>query len=386
MTIDAARRVDDPVLAEFVAEVEASPDPADYPSALGVVNGAVVYEAAALRRRIADSGQRVVLDELATALADGPGLIAIRGAVDAGAVDAVSVAFDRIIEDERAATTVHGDHFGKPGANDRVWNALEKLAVAEPDAFVAYYASDMIALGALAWLGPHYQVTSQVNVVNPGGAAQMPHRDYHLGFMTDAAAATYPRHAHRMSPALTLQGAVAHGPTPVESGPTKYLPNSQRYELGYLAWRRPEFIDYFEAHYVQLPLDTGDLVYFNPALFHAAGHNRTTGVRRMANLLQVNSAFGRAMESIDRLRMSLAVYPALQRARHDGADEQALWNAVAACAEGYAFPSNLDRDQPVDRLTGESQAEVVWAALLADAPVERLAADLADHAAKRVTG
>ena len=60
-----------------------------------------------------------------------------------------------------------GDHFAKPGANDRVWNALEKLAVADPEAFVDYYANDVIALVIAAWLGPGYQVTSQVNVRQP---------------------------------------------------------------------------------------------------------------------------------------------------------------------------------------------------------------------------
>jgi ectoine hydroxylase-related dioxygenase (phytanoyl-CoA dioxygenase family) len=91
-----------------------------------------------------------------------------------------------------------------------------------------------------------------------------------------------------------MQGAVAHSDMPVETGPTMYLPHSQKYLPGYLAWRRPEFLEYFEANYVQLPLRLGDAVFFNPALFHAAGTNRTTDVRRMANLLQVSSAFGRA--------------------------------------------------------------------------------------------
>ena len=39
---------------------------------------------------------------------------------------------------------------------------------------------------------------------------------------------------------------------------------------------------------VQLALGIGDAVFFNPALFHAAGTNRTTDVDRMANLLQVS--------------------------------------------------------------------------------------------------
>ena len=61
-----------------------------------------------------------------------------------------------------------------------------------------------------AGIGPGYQVTSQVNVVNPGGAAQTAHRDYHLGFQPDSVAGQFPAHVHRLSPVLTLQGAVAH--------------------------------------------------------------------------------------------------------------------------------------------------------------------------------
>ncbi|WP_328600364.1 phytanoyl-CoA dioxygenase family protein, partial [Rhodococcus sp. (in: high G+C Gram-positive bacteria)] len=53
----------------------------------------------------------------------------------------------------------------------------------------------------------------------------------------------------------------------------KYLPYSQQFESGYLAFERPEFKEFFGAHYVQLPLEKGDAVFFNPALFHAAGHN-----------------------------------------------------------------------------------------------------------------
>ena len=51
-------------------------------------------------------------------------------------------------------------------------------------------------MAAEAWLGPAYQMTAQINRVNPGGAAQNPHRDYHLGFMTVAQAAAFPAHTH----------------------------------------------------------------------------------------------------------------------------------------------------------------------------------------------
>ena len=190
---------------------------------------------------------------------------------------------------------------------------------------------------------------------------------------------------HRLSPVLTLQGAVAHADMPVESGPTQYLPHSQKYELGYLAWRRPEFREYFEANFVQLPLAKGDAVFFNPALFHAAGTNRSTDIRRMANLLQVSSAFGRAMESVDREKMCNAVFRALLAAKDAGTGEQALANAVAACAEGYSFPTNLDRDQPVDGLAAPTQAELLSQAVAEHWDPAQLRKTLSVHADRRST-
>lgn len=101
--------------------------------------------------------------------------------------------------------------------------------------FARYFASPVLCAIAQAWLGPHFQMTSQANVVRPGGQAQQAHGDYHLGFQIVAQAERYPPHVHAMSPFLTLQGAIAHTDMPVESGPTKLLPFSQRYAEGYLA-------------------------------------------------------------------------------------------------------------------------------------------------------
>jgi ectoine hydroxylase-related dioxygenase (phytanoyl-CoA dioxygenase family) len=243
---------------------------------------------------------------------------------------------------------------------------MEKMARRDPETFADYYANDIVALVCAAWLGPGYQVTSQINVVNPGGVAQSAHRDYHLGFLPGPVAEAFPAHVHRLSPVLTLQGAVAHCDMPAESGPTMYLPHSQKYEPGYLAWNRPEFGAYFSTHYVQLPLAQGDAVFFSPALFHAAGTNRSAGIKRMANLLQVSSAFGRAMESVDREAMANAVFPVLGRRKAEGASQEWLDNVVAACAEGYPFPTNLDRDPPAGGLAPPSQADLLRRAVRED--------------------
>jgi ectoine hydroxylase-related dioxygenase (phytanoyl-CoA dioxygenase family) len=358
-----------------------------YAHAAEIQREVVVYRADTFAAAAADPGREAaLLAELYDVLACGPGVFVVRDAVDTDAVHRVSEAFRAMITEQRQAGAVAGDHFAAVGANDRVWNALEKLAVRDPDAFVDYYCSDTLALASRAWLGPGYQMTSQVNQVNPGGAAQRPHRDYHLGFLSDEQAAAYPAHVHLLSPALTLQGAVAHCEMTVDSGPTKLLPHSQKYPHGYVAWRQPAIIDYFEAHYVQMPLDVGDAMFFNPALLHAAGTNRTEHVRRLANLLQVSSAFGRAMESVDRTAITCAVYPALaRRAAAETWPEHRLHQALACAAEGYAFPTNLDRDAPVDGLAPATPFDTVAAALRAGETVESVGEQLHLHAQRRLT-
>ena len=122
-----------------------------------------------------------------------------------------------------------------------------------------------------------------------------------------------------------------------------------------------------------------DAVFFNPALFHAAGTNSTTDVRRMANLLQVSSPFGRAMETVDRRRVVEAVYPVLLSRKASGMPPARVGDVVAAAAEGYAFPTNLDRDQPVNGMSPSTQADLVRRALGEAVSVEELRVRLTAH-------
>ena len=352
-------------ISEFAASIPDRTDPADWPRAARIERNIPIYDGATVRAMDADA-RRSLMAEWARVFLGGPGVIVIQGGFpDPDVVTRATALFTRMIEDERATGAGSGDHFAKPGANDRVWNALQKHCLADPEGFALYYGNACMALASEAWLGPHYQFTAQVNRVNPGGAAQSPHRDYHLGFMTRENAARWPVHAHLLSPALTLQGAVAHCDMPVESGPTMLLPYSQRYAAGYIAFGRPEFQDYFARHHVQLALATGDIVFFNPALMHGAGHNRTADIHRMANLLQVSSAFGRPIEAVDRAAMCKAVYRPLGMLAASGRlgpDETRA--AIAACAEGYAYPTNLDTDPPAPGdLAPISQAAILAGSL-----------------------
>jgi len=366
-------------LEDFRAQVLRDTNPADYPLATDVRSNVPVYAAVT----VGSADRRTLQSELIRVLADGPGVVILENAFSPDVVDRASEAFFAIIDAQRAAGSAAGDHFGKPGANDRIWNAAQKLALHAPQVFADYYANDAFAVICQAWLGPRYQVTSQVNVVNPGGKAQVPHRDYHLGFVPDEDLAYYPAHLHRTSPTLTLQGAVAHCDMPVESGPTMLLPYSQRFEGGYIAFNRPEFVEFFAEHHVQLPLAQGDAVFFNPALYHGAGSNVSADIRRIANLLQISSPFGRAMEVLDRTAMVRAVYPALRAMKAAGRPQRELLNAVVATAEGYAFPTNLDSDQPIGSLAPPSQVDTVLAALAEDLTEEQLDVALRDQDDRR---
>jgi ectoine hydroxylase-related dioxygenase (phytanoyl-CoA dioxygenase family) len=376
-------------LAALIALAQTPTDRSLLPRAHAIEQSVPIYDCAELRQSLSAGGEderRALMTEWAQAWHSGPGIVVLSGAmVDLDAVDGVTARFQELIERERTSGS-GGDHFAAAGANDRVWNALEKLCLLDPELFTRYYGNDMIALASEAWLGPNYQVTSQVNNVRPGGKAQVAHRDYHLGFMTPAQAEQFPAHVHRLSPLMTLQGAVAHVDMPLESGPTLYLPHSQKFAHGYLLGEHRGFQDWFDQHRVQLPLKKGDAVFFNPALLHAAGNNVSTDIQRMANLLQVSSAFGRAMESVDRLRMTLALYPALQNGLSSGQlNASQARCALAACAEGYAFPTNLDRDPPLGGLAPASPQAVAWQALLDGLSLDQLREALTVMADKRLT-
>ncbi|TAT85601.1 phytanoyl-CoA dioxygenase family protein [Rhizobium ruizarguesonis] len=373
-------------LDEFRALAEKTTALADYPSASAVEKNVLIYDSRKVMTTAATpEGRRAVLAEICDAFGEGPGVVVFKRAYeDTGIIDRASTIFDAIIEEQHRTSTGGGDHFAKPGANDRIWNSLEKHCLADPANFAEYYGNAIIALASEAWLGPSYQMTAQVNRVNPGGSAQSAHRDYHLGFQSSKVIEQFPAHVHRLSPVLTLQGAVAHCDMPLESGPTLFLPHSQTYVPGYLALKRQEFLDYFETNHVQLPLGKGDLVFFNPALFHAAGTNRSADIKRVANLLQVSSAFGRAMETVNREKMSARLFPAL-KALLGRLSPDEIANAVAACAEGYSFPTNLDRDPPLGGLAPKTQAQLMHEALKEGWSDELFTAALAEQAQKKLS-
>jgi ectoine hydroxylase-related dioxygenase (phytanoyl-CoA dioxygenase family) len=164
----------------------------DYPLSDGNLSNIVIYSGDTLREMLGDRSLASTDDkfnelasEFTRVLDKGPGVLVIKDCFnDHTLLDGVTAAFDDIIKTESEGK-VAGDHFSGAGNNSRIWNAQEKLAVAAPDLYVPYYNNKLLAAVSLAWLGPHYQMTSQVNSSHPGSAAQDPHCDYHLGFRSD---------------------------------------------------------------------------------------------------------------------------------------------------------------------------------------------------------
>ena len=377
---------DDCDLDVFAALIDQATDMADVPNADNIQHAVPIYDMARLRPRLEEMvSRRALMAEWARVLRSGAGVLVLRAAyADTRVLDQATAVYEQIIASETLETGGGGDHFAASGANDRIWNALQKLCEAAPDVYLRYFANTSIAAICEAWLGPAYQMTAQINLVHPGGAAQQAHRDYHLGFQTADVNALYPAHVHDLSPVLTLQGAVAHCDMPIDSGPTKILPFSQLYRPGYVAWRRPDFRALFEERYIQLPLNQGDAVFFNPALFHAAGANTSADIHRMANLLQVSSAFGRAMESVERAKMCALLYPYAAAAQDSATlSPSELAATVAATAEGYSFPTNLDRDPPRNGLAPETQHALFLRALSENMPLETFTGLLSDMSAKQ---
>ncbi|KAI9705722.1 MAG: hypothetical protein M1812_008281 [Candelaria pacifica] len=343
-----------------------------YPLSDALISNIPIYDAQNLFLTN-DRITSMIQDEWHHILQDGPGVFVLRGMFPAALLDTTNTIFDSIIEKERSSNGQGGDHFSANNTNSRIWNSFGKHGSANPKSFLDYYSSPLLALVCEAWLGPAYRVTAQVNIVNPGGAHQVCHRDYHLGFQTAETCGRYPATLQMASQFLTLQGAVAHSNMPIESGPTRFLPFSQQFAQGYTAYRQSEFKDYFDRTYVTLPLRKGDAIFFNPALFHAAGENTLQDFRRIANLLQISSAFGKPMEAVDSLGLIMGCWPLLQsKFGKEGMSKQ-VEAFVTAVADGYPFPTNLDKRPPCGGgLAPESQQELVFSALKEQWPRERL--------------
>ena len=337
-------------------------DSSKYPFSSGVDNNVVIYES----ETFYDQTDITALQtEIVDVLQSGPGVLLIKKAwSDAKVLSDMTNIFWQIIEKE--SDNNQGDHFGSDiqQSNARIWNSFQKCAILEPEIFIHYFSNPILMWVSQAWLGPHYQVTAQVNIVLPGGQSQTPHRDYHMGFQDSTDLLDFPAHIHNLTPLLTLQGAVAHSNMPIESGPTLLLPFSHQVDEGYVGFRQQACKDYFMEKAVQIPLERGDALFFNPALYHAAGSNVSSNIKRCANLLQISSVYAKSMEFINHKEICLTAYPTLQNFWKIPSFTPAQKLAIlTAMTDGYPFPTNLDLDPPTDSISPPTGYQLLEQAL-----------------------
>jgi len=354
----------------------------DYPLSQSIVNNIPIYKGDDLRDSIEEDISHKYKDEFTNIFEHGPGVIVIKNFFDnKNDIDKMNLVFDELLQKQGKGA---GDHFAKEGANGRIWNVFEKSAMHDADTFIQYYKNPLLQMVAQSWLGPNYQVTTQLNVIYPKGQAQQPHRDFHLGFQEDHEIKKYPLHMQKISQHLTLQGGIAHVDIPLESGPTQLLPFSHQYDLGYLAWRNPAFIRYFKEEHVQLPLEKGDALFFNPALFHAGGENKTNNINRSVNLLQISSAFSKPMESVDLYKIILNIYPKLlDLYEKELLTGISLDSILTASCDAYSFPTNLDTDSPIGSMAPQTLKELSYEALINNLNYEKFKEKLLAHQKKR---
>ena len=175
---------------------------------------------------------------------------------------------------------------------------------------------------------------------------------------------------------LTLQGAIAHSDMPIESGPTLLLPFSQKFESGYVYYREKELVDYFKQNAVSLPMSKGDSLFFNPALHHAAGENLTEDIQRSANLLQISSAFGKPMETVDRELITRTVWNDILERHKNGIDVDTL---IKVIGEGYSLPTNLDLDPPLNGGCPPTQQDLIHFGIKSNWSLEQVRKELHDR-------
>lgn len=336
---------------------------ANYPLSDSISNNVVIYDAKDFRSFVGNIEEEIKLKtEMHHVLESGPGVFVVRNLYNEDVIDESNAIFEKIVKNESNSSN---DHFAA-GTNTRIWNSFQKVAMENQEAFINYYSNDLVKIIAESWCGPNSQMTAQVNIVRPGGEMQKPHRDYHLGFQENEVVEKFPISIHRLSNYLTLQGGVAHTDMPLESGPTVVLPYSQQYDLGYLTWRDTKFADFFNKYSVQNSMSKGDGIFFNPAIFHAAGANITNNFHRIGNLLQISSAFGKTMEHIDYIKIITHIYPSLlDHLKNKTLSERLIENVLICATDGYAFPTNLDSDKNSDsKLQGMSMFDLTKQSLL----------------------
>ena len=144
-------------LDHFKSLVDRITNPTDWPLAAEIDQNIPVYDGRFVEQCAHDPDQsRALMGEWCAALGQGAGIIAVKAAfADTEIIDQASEVFSEIIRQQHNNADGAGDHFAAGGANDRIWNSLEKHCLADPENFARYFCLPDPVAGqhCLAWAG-----------------------------------------------------------------------------------------------------------------------------------------------------------------------------------------------------------------------------------------
>ena len=127
-------------------------------------------------------------------------------------------------------------------------------------------------------------------------------------------------------------------------------------------------------------------MFFNPALFHAAGNEPLEG--RAAHRQSAAGLLGLRPRDGER-RPAQDEPEALSGAARSSGDHAITAsdadNAIAACAEGYSFPTNLDRDPPKGGLAPKTQQDLMRQALKENWPPDVFSQEAEAQSERKLT-
>ena len=96
--------------------------------------------------------------------------------------------------------------------------------------------------------------------------------------------------------------------------------------------------------------------------------------------------YGRSIEVVDRARMSVSLYPTLQKMVKAGQlYSRHIDIVIAATAEGYPFPANLDIDSPLSGMAPPSQQDLLKRALQENWTSDKVASEFDAYVKRRPT-
>ena len=224
-------------------------------------------------------------------LVNGPGIILIKELVDKQYIDKTN----RLIEN--MTNTKIYEYFDNKMC---IENFYEKFCKKNPSLFINYFKKPMFNHVIQSYLGPKYEVNSKLTIVPSETPEEEFGCSYHMGVMNKDELLKYPKNIHTSCQNLTLQMYISHSYMSKEMRSIKLIPYSQTYSDGYLKIQEnQDLVDLCHDNYVEFDLEKGDCIVYNSALYRSISENKR-GPTRISNMLEINSAFSKPMETVDK--------------------------------------------------------------------------------------